>query len=373
LRGRFHFNEANMPLDVIPPPNASGGSVKLGDMALQAPDHVDIRGGRAVRMLEVSSENVDVQTLTAQVVVVGVSLAFANPTRQSASAIVEAMSVSNELRWAFPSSSKITFGVQEAVNGVFAEKVRIDATGLGINGAVGAPLAVFSPTLTVFTFESSASASQVLGVMKNGTHSLQIGLESAAYAGIRMTDALAFSCGGSDTMIMGEVGNGVRIMNALEVGTKLGVGITPTFKLHVAEAVAAGTSYFAHANTAAAATTNHVSWTARANSSVQERSIAALDFSFNATTDASRNGLVKLSNCVAGSFSDVVTIDGANVGIGNAPSGTALLELLAGTTARSSLRIPHGAAPTSPVNGDMWTTTAGVYFRINGATVGPLT
>ncbi len=45
----------------------------------------------------------------------------------------------------------------------------------------------------------------------------------------------------------------------------------------------------------------------------------------------------------------------------------------AGTTGKASLRIPHGVAPTSPVNGDMWTTTSGLFVRINGSTVGPLT
>jgi hypothetical protein len=44
----------------------------------------------------------------------------------------------------------------------------------------------------------------------------------------------------------------------------------------------------------------------------------------------------------------------------------------AGTTAASSLRLPHGSAPTSPVDGDMWTTTSGLFIRINGVTVGPL-
>ncbi len=34
----------------------------------------------------------------------------------------------------------------------------------------------------------------------------------------------------------------------------------------------------------------------------------------------------------------------------------------------ASLSIPHGVAPTSPVNGDMWTTTSGLYLRINGTT-----
>lgn len=48
------------------------------------------------------------------------------------------------------------------------------------------------------------------------------------------------------------------------------------------------------------------------------------------------------------------------------------LNLPAGVTGYASLKIPHGVAPTSPVNGDMWTTTAGLYVRINGVTVGPL-
>lgn len=43
----------------------------------------------------------------------------------------------------------------------------------------------------------------------------------------------------------------------------------------------------------------------------------------------------------------------------------------ASTTTVPSLRIPHGSAPTTPTNGDFWTTTAGVYARINGTTVGP--
>ena len=44
----------------------------------------------------------------------------------------------------------------------------------------------------------------------------------------------------------------------------------------------------------------------------------------------------------------------------------------AATASLAPLRIPHGTAPTSPTNGDMWTTTAGLYVRINGVTVGPL-
>jgi len=46
---------------------------------------------------------------------------------------------------------------------------------------------------------------------------------------------------------------------------------------------------------------------------------------------------------------------------------------IAATTAIEPFNIPHGVAPTSPTNGTLWTTTAGLYVRINGSTVGPLT
>lgn len=63
--------------------------------------------------------------------------------------------------------------------------------------------------------------------------------------------------------------------------------------------------------------------------------------------------------------SDVITINGtatfAARGVGFAAS----------TTAGASLNVPHGTAPTSPTNGDIWTTTTGLFARINGSTVGP--
>lgn len=86
-----------------------------------------------------------------------------------------------------------------------------------------------------------------------------------------------------------------------------------------------------------------------------------------------------MSNSAAG--------DDAAISIGTASSGGQLTERLfidnagivvtvpvvtaASTTAAASLRVPHGAAPTTPINGDMWTTTAGLYAQINGTTVGP--
>lgn len=43
----------------------------------------------------------------------------------------------------------------------------------------------------------------------------------------------------------------------------------------------------------------------------------------------------------------------------------------AGVVGGASARIPHGVAPTAPVDGDVWTETTGMYARINGVTVGP--
>jgi len=45
------------------------------------------------------------------------------------------------------------------------------------------------------------------------------------------------------------------------------------------------------------------------------------------------------------------------------------LALTAGVTARASLNVPQGVAPTTPANGDIWTTGAGLYTRINGSTL----
>lgn len=44
----------------------------------------------------------------------------------------------------------------------------------------------------------------------------------------------------------------------------------------------------------------------------------------------------------------------------------------AATTAGANFNVTPGTAPTSPVNGDIWTTSAGMFVRINGATVGPI-
>ena len=46
---------------------------------------------------------------------------------------------------------------------------------------------------------------------------------------------------------------------------------------------------------------------------------------------------------------------------------TGLVGTVASTTTSAGFNVPHGTAPTSPVNGDIWTTTGNLWVRINGA------
>lgn len=48
---------------------------------------------------------------------------------------------------------------------------------------------------------------------------------------------------------------------------------------------------------------------------------------------------------------------------------TGKLILIAGVAGNAPLNVPQGVAPTTPVNGDFWSTSAAFFGRINGATV----
>jgi len=49
-----------------------------------------------------------------------------------------------------------------------------------------------------------------------------------------------------------------------------------------------------------------------------------------------------------------------------------ILTTMTPTTAGAGFNLPQGVAPTVPNNGDVWTTSAGLFFRIAGVTVGPI-
>ena len=49
-------------------------------------------------------------------------------------------------------------------------------------------------------------------------------------------------------------------------------------------------------------------------------------------------------------------------------STSTALNIIGSSSGLSSLRIAHGTAPSAPVNGDIWTTTSGLFIQINGVT-----
>lgn len=103
---------------------------------------------------------------------------------------------------------------------------------------------------------------------------------------------------------------------------------------------------------------NHNSLTAGSNVGRPEDFPAAVELS-------GLTGIVRLSTNGA----TRVTVNDTETVIDDLRINTnGLLTTAASITANAGLRIPHGTAPTSPVDGDFWSTTTGFFARINGAT-----
>lgn len=62
----------------------------------------------------------------------------------------------------------------------------------------------------------------------------------------------------------------------------------------------------------------------------------------------------------------LLQVDNISPYSGTTVTSTGTIVAPAATTALAPLRIPHGTAPTSPTNGDVWTTTSGIFARVNG-------
>lgn len=96
-----------------------------------------------------------------------------------------------------------------------------------------------------------------------------------------------------------------------------------------------------------------------------------IGFYCDRTAAAEKVGVVVMGVEVLSTGAAGTTIAG-NVALGGASLQTSTaLRLPAATAPRTSLRIPHGVAPTLPVDGDIWTTTAGLFYRANGVTYNP--
>jgi len=93
-----------------------------------------------------------------------------------------------------------------------------------------------------------------------------------------------------------------------------------------------------------------------------------------AVSDTTNNGFywddnAKTINIFTASGAGAVSLNQSGaLSVGGAATFGGTVIAPAATTSIAPLRIPHGTAPTSPTNGDMWSTTAGLFIRINGVT-----
>ena len=97
-------------------------------------------------------------------------------------------------------------------------------------------------------------------------------------------------------------------------------------------------------------------WLVRTTSAAESGSDAGSDLEVVSRTDA---GASKTTVMTVTRSTGVITLGGQLSTAASAGGGAGLL-------------VPHGSTPSSPANGEIWTTTAGLFVQINGSTVGPL-
>lgn len=110
---------------------------------------------------------------------------------------------------------------------------------------------------------------------------------------------------------------------------------------------------------ATARTINGVSFNGSANISVNTATALTLsDAGAGAATGTTFNG------------GTAQTISYNSIGALGLPGGTMTgkINTVASAVGTAGFGLPHGVAPTTPANGDLWSTTAALFARINGAT-----
>jgi hypothetical protein len=118
-------------------------------------------------------------------------------------------------------------------------------------------------------------------------------------------------------------------------------------------------------NSANSATSAATSATNAANSATAAQTAQTAAEAAAIPNQSGHSGKIVTTNGTAASWSKITDITADRPFIGATPA--------AGASGYASFRLPHGAAPTTNLtNGDLWTTTSGLFARVNGATVGPL-
>lgn len=239
--------------------------------------------------------------------------------------------------------------------------------GVRARGTLASPSAVVAGD-TVFSFLAAGYD----GAALQSTALIEFLVDSGTVSSGVLPQKITFTTGETNSASRAE--RMVIKSNGL-VGIGIGTGGTPLARLHI------GGNH-----TASAWGANGILFQAQATTFTDSSTAAsgtatnAVANSFGRPTFAATNATVTMTNAATMYIANSPAA-GTNVTITNAyalwvDDGVSrfdgLVSTAASTTSTAGLRVPHGSAPTSPVDGDIWTTTAGLYVRINGATVGPL-
>lgn len=149
-----------------------------------------------------------------------------------------------------------------------------------------------------------------------------------------------------------------------------GSGQTKTISDYVASTgvVTVGSSWSTNpdnTSTLEIAAANRPRYGIRLNSSNNSNQVVANDAALSGGTGTISDA--GTSNVVA-DFTGL-TIFGGNFSASGTGTFGGLVLTPASTTSSAGLRLPPGTAPSSPTNGDLWTTSAGVYAQVAGSTV----
>lgn len=270
-------------------------------------------------------------------VAVGGSDGFANPMVALGSLIVGGVS-------GVPTELTIGTALQGLRVNAGATGLEYAALGAGTVTASGGALTANAIVLGAGTTDEKV----VVGITTDGATRIQLGVAGASVGGVELRNATS----GTVSIVPPTGALGTAVLT-----TPIG---TDTLT----------------ANAAAQTLTNKTLTSPKVGTAILDTNGNEL---LNVTATGSAVNELTLANAATGNAPILSATGGdTDIGITLTPKGagvltsSAILVTPATTTAAASLRAPHGTAPTSPTNGDIWTTTAGIFVRVNGVTVGPL-
>lgn len=254
------------------------------------------------------------------------------------------------------------------------QKVVIIGRNASLNGGTHTVAVGDSALRNVTTNENTAVGSQALSELTSGTNSTAMGYAalSASETGINNT---AFghraldSSGGSNVTAMGaSAGASNSYSNSIFLGSFAGDS-TPdgsTGRFIVGSGTAPTTDIFMGKGETHTTPGNiTITTTGGSGTNVAGGSVAIAG---GRGTGNAAGGSVIIATAPAGGSGTTLNALVSRVTVDQ----TGLTTFTAPSTANATISLPHGTAPTSPSNGNTWTTTAGEYQRINGYTVSPI-